>query len=151
MRNRLVRFGVLGSILCVALASFAQNLDSSVTSENRSSGKIADEISDQAEHSAFLSLSQTRDPAKMLDAARAFLQQFPESAFLAQAFDSAARSSFDEGDYKGGLEYARESLALLPEDPLLLVAVADVQAAQLQDDAAITSARDALVYFDRFA
>jgi predicted CXXCH cytochrome family protein len=151
MRNRLVRCGVPGSILCVALASFAQNLDSSVSSENRSRGKIADEISDNAERSAFLSLSQTRDPAKMLDAARAFLQQFPESAFLAQALDSAARSSFDEGDYKGGLEYARESLALLPEDPLLLVAVADVQAGQLQDDAAIISARDALVYFDRFA
>jgi hypothetical protein len=32
------------------------------------------------------------------------------------------------------LEYARQSLALLPGNPLLLVAVADVQAQQSQDD-----------------
>jgi hypothetical protein len=42
------------------------------------------------------------------------------------------------------------SLSLLPENPLLLVAVADVQAALQQNEAAITSARDALDYLDRF-
>lgn len=151
MRHQLLRFGVAGFIFWVALAGLAQDLDSNITSENRKPGKIGDEIHDRAERTAFLSLYQKRDPKEMLGAAQAFLRKFPKSAFLTQAFEIAARSSFDEGDYEGGLEYAAQSLALLPENPLLLVAVSDAQARELQDDAAVTSARDALVYFDRFA
>jgi predicted CXXCH cytochrome family protein len=151
MRHQLLRFGVAGFIFWVALAGLAQDLDSDITSENRKPGKIGDEIHDKAERTAFLSFYQKRDPKEMLGAAQAFLRKFSKSAFLAQAFEIAARSSFDEGDYKGGLEYAAQSLALLPENPLLLVAVSDAQARELQDDAAVTSALDALVYFDRFA
>jgi predicted CXXCH cytochrome family protein len=150
MRNRLLSIGVPGFIFCLALAGFAQDLDSNVTSESRSPGKISDQITDPAERAAFLALYQKADPERLLGEAQAFLQQFPQSAFLAQVFEIAARSSFDNGDYKQGLEYARQSLALLPEDPLLLVAVADAQAGESRDDAAIASARDALAYFDRF-
>src|ERR1700733_11473116 len=121
-RARLLRFGVPGFMFWVALAGLAQDLDSNITSENRKPGKIADEIHDKAERTAFLALYAKRDPKEVLASARAFLRQFPESAFLTQAFEIAARSSFDEGDYKGGLEYAAQSLALLPENPLLLVA-----------------------------
>jgi hypothetical protein len=39
----------------------------------------------------------------------------------------------------------------LPENPLFLVAVADVQTSEHQHDAAISSARDCLDYLDRFA
>jgi predicted CXXCH cytochrome family protein len=151
MHTWLRRFGAPGFIFCVYLASVAQNLDSNVTSQNRSPGKIADEISDRAEESAFLNLYNEASPKKKLEAAKAFLQQFPQSAFLARVFEIGARSSFDEEDYTGGLEYARQSLSLLPENPSLLVAVADVQASQSQDDAAIGSGRDALAYFERFA
>ena len=135
-------------ILCVVLIGLAQELDSNGGS--RSPGKISDQISDPAERAAFVALYQKTDPKRLLSAAQAFLQQFPQSAFLAQVLEIAARSSFDEGDYKGGLEYARQSLVLLPENPLLLVAVADAQAGQSQNDAAVASARDALVYLDRF-
>ena len=145
------RFGAFAVVFCVCLLSAAQDLDSNVTSENRSPGKIADEISDKAEESAFLSLYHEVSAKKKLEAAQGFVRQFPQSAFLAQAFEIEARSSFDEGDYKGGLQYARQSLALLPENPLLLVAVADVQARESQDDAAIASGRDALGYFEWFA
>ena len=48
------------------------------------------------------------------------------------------------------MDYAHQSLVLLPENPLFLVVVADVQARQHQNDAAIASAHDALDYFDRF-
>ena len=48
------------------------------------------------------------------------------------------------------MEYARQSLALLPENPLLLVAVADTEAGESEDNAAMANARDALLYFDRF-
>src|ERR1700733_1921756 len=151
MRHQVLMLGVLGFIFCVALASFTQDLDSNITSENRHRGNIEDEIHDNAERAAFLSLYQKRDPKQMLSATQIFLQQFPQSAFLAQAFEIAARGSFDEGDTNSGLEYATQSLALLPENPLLLVAIGDAQAKDQRDDAAIASARDALLYFDRFA
>ena len=66
-------------------------------------------------------------------------------------YEIAARSSFDLGDLKVGLDYAHQFLALLPENPLFLVAVAHVQAREYQNDAAISSARDSLDYLDRFA
>ena len=53
-------------------------------------------------------------------------------------------------DYRAGLDYAHQSLTYLPENPQLLVAVADVQARQHLNDEAITNARAALYYFDRF-
>ena len=82
--------------------------------------------------------------------ARSFLLRYPRSAFLAVAAEAAARSSIDLGDLKSGLDYAHLSLSLLPENPLLLVAVADVQAVLQQNEAAMASARDALDYLDRF-
>ena len=83
--------------------------------------------------------------------AEAFVVAFPQSAFLAQAYEVAARSSFDLGDYERGLAYGRQSLALLQENPLLLVSVADVEARQHLNSAAIAHAEDALDDLDRFA
>jgi hypothetical protein len=79
------------------------------------------------------------------------LTQFPQSAFLFQAYEMAARASFGLEDYDAGLNYAKQSLTLLPENPLLLVAVADVEAQKHLNDAAISDARDAVEYLDRFA
>ena len=53
--------------------------------------------------------------------------------------------------YDAGLNYAKQSLTLLPENPLLLVSVADVEAQKHLNDAAISDARDAVEYLDRFA
>jgi predicted CXXCH cytochrome family protein len=150
MRTRLLRMGVPGFILCAALAGFAQDLDSNVTSGTRSPGRISDQISDPAERAAFIALYQTTDSRRLLTGAQTFLRQFPQSAFLAQVFEIAARSSIDHDEHKQGLEYARQSLTLLPENPLLLVAVADTEAGQSEDNAATTDARDALLYLDRF-
>jgi predicted CXXCH cytochrome family protein len=151
MRPLIPTCGAIAVVFCVYLASVAQELDSNVTSESRGSGKITDQISDKTEDSAFLNLDHEVSAKRKLEAAQAFIQKFPQSAFLAQALEIEARSSFDEGDYEGGLEQARRSLALLPENPLLLVAVADVEARQSKDEAAIASAREALEYFERFA
>ena len=73
--------------------------------------------------------------------AEAFLARFPQSAFLAQAYEVAARASFDLQSYQPGLNYAEKSLALLPENPLLLVAVADVEAREDRNLAAIVMRR----------
>jgi tetratricopeptide (TPR) repeat protein len=80
-----------------------------------------------------------------------FLSRFPQSAFLFQAYETAARASFGLENYDAGLSYAKQSLTLLPENPLLLVSVADVEAQKHLNDAAISDARDAIEYLDRFA
>ncbi len=150
MRFLLLFSGLTGALLAANLSLAAQDIDSIVTSASRSSATIADGIKDPGERAAFINIAKTKDPHKLLTISRSFLDSYPRSAFLAQASEGAARASFDLGDLPSGLDYARFSLSLLPENPLLLVAAADVQAALHQNEAAIASARDALDYLDRF-
>jgi predicted CXXCH cytochrome family protein len=128
-----------------------QVIDANITTQNRSSSTVADQISDAAERAAFLALFKHGSPAQMLQQAKSFLAKFPQSAFLFQADEVAARASFGLEEYDAGLNYARESLTLLPENPLLLVSVADVEAQKHLNDAAISDARDAIEYLDRFS
>ena len=118
--------------------------------QNRTPATIADQITDPAEHDAFLDLFNPFPPEEMLKRAKHFLETFPQSSFLAQAYEVAARASFDLQDYELGLSYAEDSLLLLPENSLLLVAVADVEARAGHNAAAIVHARDALDDLDRF-
>ncbi len=138
-------------MLFTTLSVRAQDIDSNITSRTRQPGAIADQISDRRERAAFLGLFEKLDPSSLLLRATAFVQQYPHSAFLAQAYEVAAQSSFDTAQYTSGLEFAQMSLEFFPENPLLLVAVADVQARQKQNDAAIKNAQDALRYLDEFA
>ena len=139
-----------GVLICLSFRVEAQEIDSVPGSASRTPETVADQIKDPTERSAFLAISRTSDPPKLSALSRSFLEKYPRSAFLAAVAETAARSSFDLNDFKSGLEYAHLSLSLLPENPLLLVAVADVQAALQQNEAAIASARDALDYLDRF-
>jgi predicted CXXCH cytochrome family protein len=128
----------------------AQDLDSVLFPQNRSPAHLADQIADHSERSAFLRLFERASPQEMRLRAEAFLAQFPQSAFLAQAYEVAAHSCFDLADYERGLANGRQSLALLPENSLLLVAVADVEARQHLNSAAIGHADEALEDLDRF-
>lgn len=150
MRFSLLFSGLTGALLAAGLSLAAQDIDSIVTSASRSSSTIADGIKDPAERSAFINIAKTKDPQKLSALTRSFLDKYPRSAFLAPVADGAARASFDLGDLQAGMDYAHLSLSLLPENPLLLVAVADVQAVLDENEAAIASARDALDYLDRF-
>ena len=125
MRFLLLLSGLTGMLLAANLRLAAQDIDSIVTSASRSSATIADGIKDPGERSAFISIAKTTDPQKLLALTRSFLERYPRSAFLAQAAEGAARSSFDLGDLRSGMDYARFSLSLLPENPLLLVATAE--------------------------
>jgi predicted CXXCH cytochrome family protein len=144
-------FRLLGLILIAVAPMPAQDIDTVVSPRNRNPSTIADQISDPAERAAFLSLYQHKDPQEMLAKAQEFLEKFPQSAFLAQAYDVAARSSFDLARYGAGLDFARQSLAFLPENPLLLVSVADVQSHQKLNEDAILNAQRAVEYLDRFS
>jgi predicted CXXCH cytochrome family protein len=142
--------GAAGAHLCANLRLAAQDIDSVVGSASRSPTTIADDIKDPVERSAFVELLKANDPAKIIALAHSFLLKYPRSAFLSVAAEAGARSSFDLGDLKSGLDYAHLSLSLLPENPLLLATVADVHAVRQQNEAAIANARDALDYLDRF-
>lgn len=128
----------------------AQDIDSVPAVQKRNFANLADQITDEAERSAFLQLFKPASPREMRVRAETFLARFPQSAFLAQGYEVAARGCFDLGDYDQGLRYAQQSLALLPEDPLLLVPVSDVEAHQSLNSAAIAHADEALDDLNRF-
>ncbi len=150
MRVRCLALRIAIAISCSGLLSAAQTIDSAITTASRAPISITDEIQDPAERAAFAELLKTTEPQKTLASARSFLDRFPRSAFLAPVAERAARASFDLGNLKSGLDDARFSLQLLPENPLLLIAAADVEAQLEENDAAMASARDALDYLDRF-
>lgn len=150
MRNASLICGIVGLALLAQHSVKAQDVDSVLTPQHRSPATIAEEIHDPQERAAFLALYRRDDPAKLLRLSREFLDRYPQSAFLAPVLEVAARSCFDLEDFPTGLTYARQSLQLLPENALLLVAVADVQARQRDNESAIVSARDALDYLERF-
>jgi hypothetical protein len=145
------RLGRIALVLWSITSLAAQDLDSVPSLQNRGPVNLADQIADSSERSAFLRLFERASSQDMRARAEAFVVQFPQSAFLAQAYEVAARSSFDLGDYDKGLAFSRQSLALLQENPLLLVSVADVEARQRLNSAAIAHADDALEDLDRFA
>lgn len=142
---------LIGILICPIVPLLGQDVDANITTQNRRSSTVADQISDPAERVAFLALFQNTQPKQMLEQAKLFLARFPQSAFLFQAYEMAARASFGLEDYDAGLNYAKQSLTLLPENPLLLVSVADVEAQKHLNGAAISDARDAVEYLDRFA
>jgi predicted CXXCH cytochrome family protein len=142
---------VLPVVFWLTLQLSAQDLDSVPTVQRRDTVTLADQIADSAERSAFLALFKQASPAEMRNQANRFIAQFPQSAFLAQAYEVAARCSFGLEEYDAGLDYARKSLTLLPENPLLLVPVADVEARQHFNAAAIKHAQEALRDLDAFA
>src|SRR6266849_397499 len=144
------RFWLIAILICPLVPLAGQDIDANPSIQKRSLSTIADQISDEAERAAFLELFRQAPPAQMLARAEAFLARFPQSAFLAQAYEVAARGSFDLGNYEPGLTYAEKSLALLPENPLLLVAVADVEAREHRNSAAVVHAQEALDDLDRF-
>ena len=144
------RFWLIAILICPLVPLAGQDIDANPSIQKRSLATIADQINDESERTAFLEFFRQASPAQMRTRAEAFLARFPQSAFLAQAYEVAARGSFDLGDYEPGLMYAEKSLALLPENPLLLVAVADVEAREHRNSAAIVHAQQALDGLDRF-
>jgi predicted CXXCH cytochrome family protein len=148
MLNPWLRIAIVLSPL-VPLA--AQDIDANITAQNRRPSTIADQISDTSERAAFLWLFQPTPAQQMLERAQSFLARFPQSAFLFQAYEAAAQASFELQRYDLGLNYAGKSLALLPENPLLLVSTADIEARQHRNQAAIAHAEDAIDDLDRFA
>ena len=111
---------------------------------------VLDEIPDPAERKAFANLYEKRSAADRRNVAVDFLSRYPHSAFLAQAYEIAAKASIDLGDQSAALRYGGEALKLHPENPLLLVPMANIEVRKGELDAATRNARLALDCLDRF-
>ena len=132
-------------LLLVALAS-AQEINVAIGLGGRPAAvSILDEIEDPRERRAFRELWDA-DPRAKIRLAAAFVEQYPRSILLRETYELAARSHVAEGDLSAGLDWAARALRLLPENPFLLVMVADVAAKRGDLARADASAADALRY-----
>ncbi|HEX5483097.1 MAG TPA: multiheme c-type cytochrome [Terriglobia bacterium] len=141
---------VAAILLISAACAHAQEFDAVVTEQNRKTSSIADEIPDPAERKAFVELFKKRRHEESARMAEAFLAKYPKSWELAEVYAIAAKAYINLGDYSRALVEARQSLQLYPEDPLLLVPVANVQAQMKRWTEAEESAGNALYFLDRF-
>ena len=78
-----------------------------------------------------------------------FVERYPRSVVLREAYELAARTSAALGDDNGALEWGKRALRLLPENPFLLTMMADLAARHGQHQLAETSGRQALRYLER--
>lgn len=105
---------------------------------------VFDEIDDARERAAFRELWEQRDPVRQRSLSIRFVESFPRSIVLRDAYEVAARGSAAAGDVDAALVWAQRSLRLMPENPFLLAMVADLAARRSERDLASRSAEDVL-------
>ncbi|MCI0420053.1 MAG: tetratricopeptide repeat protein [Acidobacteria bacterium] len=138
-------------LTAVLWESFAQEFDTVISSRNRRAYTVLDQVEDLAERQALLALFDQRETKEKARLAEKFLAMFPRSWLLAQVYEMAAKAFIDLGDFERAVNHGRQSLKLLPENPLLLVPLANVQVQQSRLTEARISARQALIFLDEFA
>jgi tetratricopeptide (TPR) repeat protein len=146
-----VALSLLATLALSASQMQAQEFDTVISSQNRRAYTLADQIEDPQERRALTPLFAPSVAAERARLAEEFLTSYPRSWFLPQALEVAAKAFIDLGDYARALRYGRESLDLLPENPLLLVPLANVQIQQTRLAEARVNAKLALQYLDDFA
>jgi tetratricopeptide (TPR) repeat protein len=132
-----------GRLLC------AQDVDTIVLKNDDKKFTIVSQIQDPAEAAAFLAAINAKEPAQRHELAKAFLAKYPQSWLLPQAYDVSARSAIDLDKFDDALEDGRFSLRLLPENPSLLVLMANVEAQKNLFDRAMHDSSDALEYLSQ--
>ncbi len=117
----------------------AQDADTVVLKNDNQKFTILSQIEDKQEVAAFLKILT----GPRYENARRFLRDYPQSWLLAQAYDALARGAIELGKYDEAIAAGRYSLRLLPENPSLLVLLAN-----LQTHDAVADATSALEYLD---
>jgi tetratricopeptide (TPR) repeat protein len=148
-------FLIVSALACLSLLLLApiraQDSDAVITDAGQRPFTVADEIINKDEKKAFVELYRKKDPEKQVELAEVFLASYPDSSVLAQIYEVAAKAEIQLGDYQKALQYAKESLQLYPENALLVVPVANIQAKLGLTSEARQSAHNALEYLERFA
>ena len=127
----------------------AQQMDTANGPNSVRTVSIFDEIQDSQERSLFKELWDTDDPRQGRQRAMDFVERYPRSVVLREAYEQAARASAVLGDDNGAIEWGKRALRLLPENPFLLAMMADLAARHGQHQLAETSGRQALRYLER--
>ena len=140
------------ALLCLltiaALPLPGQDADTIILKDDERKFTILSQIEDRAEAGAFLAILKAADAARRFELANNFLNAYPQSWLLAQASDLAARSAIDLGQYDRALGAGRLSLRIVPENPSLLILLANIEAQKELADKAKADASDALEYLD---
>jgi predicted CXXCH cytochrome family protein len=105
---------------------------------------------DSSERDAVAALMAEPDAARRREKAEAFLRNYPASWMLEPVYEVASKASMAMGVLPAAIEYGNHSLRLLPENPFLLLALADARLKQSQWAEAARNAEDALWYLGRF-
>lgn len=141
---------ILLALLTPVWPTSAQDSDTVILKDAHQSFTILSRIDDPQERRAFLQAYEEKSPAKRHSSAESFIKAYPQSWLLSEAYDIAARTSIDLGDYRLALHEGQFSLRLSPENATLLVLIANIEAQNKLFDQAETSARDALEYLEVF-
>jgi tetratricopeptide (TPR) repeat protein len=131
-------------------SGFAQELDTAIRQQGESRFTVMDEVRDSQERTAYLKLYRKKKPEERHSLAERFIETYPQSWLLGHAYEAAAKASIDLGSYDRAIQEAKQSLRLFPENPLLLVPLANVAAQQGLMPLAERTAKDALEYLDEF-
>src|SRR5215217_402009 len=89
---------------------------------------VAGEIQDPAERDAYSDIYSTTNALSRRSLATRFLDRFPASSITAPVLEAAAKASIELGDGSAAVYYAKRSLQIYLENPLLLAPLAAVQA-----------------------
>jgi predicted CXXCH cytochrome family protein len=142
---------ILLALLAPVSRTSAQDSDTVILKDGRQDFTILSRVEDPQERKAFIQAYKESNPGRRHTFAEKFIEAYPQSWLLSEAYDLAARSSMDLGDYQSALREGRFSLRLSPENVTLLVLMANIEVQNKLYDEAETSARDALEYLDEFA
>ena len=143
VRHLLSSFAYITLFVTAASLAFSQETDNPPVPP-RNGLTIFDEIEDRAERDAFRQVWDTLEPRTKRVRVDAFVERYPASRMLREAYELGARASAELGDHADALRRARLSLRLLPENPFLLVMTADISVKQRDLALAERSAREAL-------
>lgn len=146
---RLIRV-LAGMGLLLSARAAGQDIDTVVFPRDRKPFPFLEQIEDKQERADFLALYKEKEAARKRRLAEAFLDAYPRSWVLAQVYEIASKAAIDAGDFPMAVRYGRESLRLFPENPWLLVPLANVQVQQGLFAEAGQNAQDALEYLERF-
>jgi len=129
--------------------AMAQDADTILLKNDDRKFTILSQIEDPQEVASFLAVIKAAEPALRFQLANSFVRTYPQSWLLAQAYDVAAKSAIDFEKYDEALADGRFSLRLLPENPSLLILLANIEAQRKLTAQALRDASDALEYLDQ--
>jgi predicted CXXCH cytochrome family protein len=143
--------GWLALALSLLPGAYAQEIDTVIYERDRKGFRLMDQVEDAGERKMLEQLFGKAAAGERLARAEAFLRQYPASAFLSVVYEVAARSCMELQRAACAMDYGAKSLRLLPENPALLVSIAEVQMVVGDHAGARENSRRALRHLDRFA